>query len=828
MRCLYCGKELALLKRWTGGGEFCSDAHRQRYQEEYNQLALNRLLQAKPPNETPAEGAAKPGAPPRPLVLAEPEKEIPVHSAARVAALPPKPAYHEPAPQVAARVDAPVVAAPREVPVAAPVIHAEPVPVAYEEPAPAEAAGFLVELPTPLLAEVAQMSVPDIEFFQAVAAALPNHVFEPLNGSQGTLQLETAGLLTFQPSNRASNYTANGTRERRLEVRDFVRTAPIVEIDLSPAGETGLETSSEAMDILIFPQPPQGPPPLWQEPAVGFLAGGTELGELARLSFATTGFSDQADSDPQSASERQNGTAVALAEPPSDESPSIEIYAEAEPVVAAQVVTEVVMQAVPEAVPEVVPEPVVEAAPVPETFVESVPEPVVSQVVEPIVIQVVEPVEPAVEAAVEPVPTIPDPVTKPLPLVLQVTGPGKAKTVQVFSSASSSVALQMPRSTSLPLRPVMTFGPAPVAAAVKEPAPAVAPARAMDKPVERPVKSEPPRKPAVAPALLRSANAKPRQPEVKTDAKADVRPEGKPVVKAPQPEPVKQVAQVEAPSPRPGAKSDLKLDSNKRPEVKELKAKEEVRGFKQAESFMPAPLAAPFPESGDLGLPQLNLQSSQGFWGRLPLVAKIVIVVVLLSGVGGLIAYSSKSGSATVTAPSTGAGTLVTGSPLPVGDAGWITDWGSDPGVRRTRQISILRSSQTLTDYRIEMQGQIETKAIGWVFRAADPKNFYVTKLEIVKPGLQPTVALVRFAVINGEEQAHAQLPLPMKVRRDTMYKIRFDAVGSSFTTYVQDEKIDQWTDDHVKTGGVGLYSERGEVATLRGGMSVLPLMIRR
>src|SRR6266446_2817314 len=57
MRCLYCGKGLALLKRWTGGGEFCSDAHRQRYQEEYNQLALNRLLQAKPviEPETPAK-----------------------------------------------------------------------------------------------------------------------------------------------------------------------------------------------------------------------------------------------------------------------------------------------------------------------------------------------------------------------------------------------------------------------------------------------------------------------------------------------------------------------------------------------------------------------------------------------------------------------------------------------------------------------------------------------------------------------------------------------------------------------------------------------------
>jgi hypothetical protein len=221
----------------------------------------------------------------------------------------------------------------------------------------------------------------------------------------------------------------------------------------------------------------------------------------------------------------------------------------------------------------------------------------------------------------------------------------------------------------------------------------------------------------------------------------------------------------------------------------------------------------------------LNLQSSTGFLGQLPAIAKIGIVVVLLAGLGGLIAFSSKSGSASTTA---GGGTIVAGSALPAGEAGWITDWGAAPGVRSTRQISILRSSQTLTDYRIEMDGQIESKAIGWVFRAADPKNFYVTKLEIVKPGLEPTVALVRFAIINGEEQAHAQLPLPMKVRLDTMYKIRFDALGNHFTTYVQDEKVDDWTDDHIKTGGVGFYRERGEDATLKGGMNVVPLIVRR
>src|ERR1017187_2665091 len=46
MRCLYCGNELELLKKLTGHGEFCSEAHRQKYQEQYNRLALTRLLQA--------------------------------------------------------------------------------------------------------------------------------------------------------------------------------------------------------------------------------------------------------------------------------------------------------------------------------------------------------------------------------------------------------------------------------------------------------------------------------------------------------------------------------------------------------------------------------------------------------------------------------------------------------------------------------------------------------------------------------------------------------------------------------------------------------------
>src|SRR3984957_11547255 len=73
MRCRYCGKELALLKRLTGGGGFCSDAHKQSYQDEYNQLALSRLLQAQKKADTEPSGK-KTGTP---VAVEEPVADAP-------------------------------------------------------------------------------------------------------------------------------------------------------------------------------------------------------------------------------------------------------------------------------------------------------------------------------------------------------------------------------------------------------------------------------------------------------------------------------------------------------------------------------------------------------------------------------------------------------------------------------------------------------------------------------------------------------------------------------------------------------------------------------
>ena len=78
-------------------------------------------------------------------------------------------------------------------------------------------------------------------------------------------------------------------------------------------------------------------------------------------------------------------------------------------------------------------------------------------------------------------------------------------------------------------------------------------------------------------------------------------------------------------------------------------------------------------------------------------------------------------------------------------------------------------------------------------------------------------MALVRFAVINGEEQTRAQLPAAddSAARHHVQDSLRRGRAIIS-RTWVQDQKVDDWTDDRLKTGGVGLYSERGETRRSR------------
>jgi len=152
----------------------------------------------------------------------------------------------------------------------------------------------------------------------------------------------------------------------------------------------------------------------------------------------------------------------------------------------------------------------------------------------------------------------------------------------------------------------------------------------------------------------------------------------------------------------------------------------------------------------------------------------------------------------------------------------WIADFA--PDARRQRRVSLLRSSMNLSAYRLDFESSIHIKALGWVYRAQDARNFYVSKIEFQKPGQNPVYALVHYAVINGVEQPRVETPLHVTVPMGGLYKIRFEALGNHFTTWVQGQRVEQWTDSRLSSGGAGLYGEGVEQSALHGEFVVTPL----
>lgn len=123
-----------------------------------------------------------------------------------------------------------------------------------------------------------------------------------------------------------------------------------------------------------------------------------------------------------------------------------------------------------------------------------------------------------------------------------------------------------------------------------------------------------------------------------------------------------------------------------------------------------------------------------------------------------------------------------------------------------------------LADYRMEFEGQIEKNAMSWAFRAPDLRNYYATKIQVRKTGNLPTADIVRYAVLNGIEKDQQHLPLPISIRPDTLYHVQMSIRGNQFTTKVNGQVVDSWTDSRLKHGGVGFFSDKGESSTTLGG----------
>jgi hypothetical protein len=153
----------------------------------------------------------------------------------------------------------------------------------------------------------------------------------------------------------------------------------------------------------------------------------------------------------------------------------------------------------------------------------------------------------------------------------------------------------------------------------------------------------------------------------------------------------------------------------------------------------------------------------------------------------------------------------------------WITqsgaplNWTFDRnGLAQPGRLALYRPSMGMSDYTLEILGEVDRKALAWVFRAHDFDDYYIARLVVVKPGPLPVWALQRSAVLSGRETARKTTVLPLMAHGGTMIDITLDARGPDFTVRVQNKVVDVWSDERIRFGGVGFFAGKGEMSRIR------------
>jgi len=162
-----------------------------------------------------------------------------------------------------------------------------------------------------------------------------------------------------------------------------------------------------------------------------------------------------------------------------------------------------------------------------------------------------------------------------------------------------------------------------------------------------------------------------------------------------------------------------------------------------------------------------------------------------------------------------------TGDNFHAGLASWdgknfAKSWAYDKeGFMRPGRLALYKPSHDMTDYKMEFLTQIERKSVGWVFRAADDQNYYAMKLAVTEPGPRPLVALLRYQVIDGKKESRGETPVQVMMHNNRPYRVEVDVKGNQFLTSIEGQLVDTWSDDRLKSGGVGFFTEGSEKARL-------------
>jgi hypothetical protein len=150
-----------------------------------------------------------------------------------------------------------------------------------------------------------------------------------------------------------------------------------------------------------------------------------------------------------------------------------------------------------------------------------------------------------------------------------------------------------------------------------------------------------------------------------------------------------------------------------------------------------------------------------------------------------------------------------------------LGDWHQSGSAVKIGQLRLWKPTLPLANYNMNFGAQIDQRAVSWAVRAADHGHYYATKLNIDPAGVViagkvlPRAEIVRYAVLGGRQSGKIQMPIPINIERGKVYEIAIRVSGNRFITAINGQVVDTWSDERLRRGGVGFFSDPGEKATL-------------
>lgn len=127
---------------------------------------------------------------------------------------------------------------------------------------------------------------------------------------------------------------------------------------------------------------------------------------------------------------------------------------------------------------------------------------------------------------------------------------------------------------------------------------------------------------------------------------------------------------------------------------------------------------------------------------------------------------------------------------------------------RTNSSLKLWKSSASLHNYQAEFQAKLEKTSLNFAFRASENGNHYGTRIAIVRPGPLPNAAIVRYSLVDGREYDHLQIPIAVTLGRGETYRMGLTIQDNQFTTFMNGKVISRWTDDKIRTGGIGFFDD--------------------